>query len=139
MKKKKQNSQEIKLTNEIKVLEENLKDNLNNITWINELKEENDKLEEIREHKVKGALIRSRWQHVNSGEKPSKLFLNIENKNFISKHIRELKSDNKIIQDPKLILEEMRQFYEKLYMGHKNIKLDQSSLSHVREKLRKIC
>ena len=32
----------------------------------------------------------------------------------------------------------MRQFYEKLYMGHKNIELDQSSLSHVREKLRKI-
>ena len=61
-KKRKQNSKEIKLTNEIKVLEENLKDNLNNIKWINKLKEKNDKLEEIREHKLKGALIWSRWQ-----------------------------------------------------------------------------
>ena len=47
------------------------------------------------------------------GEKPSNFFLNLENKNYISKHIRELKIDNKTIRDPKEILEEMRLFYEK--------------------------
>ena len=137
-KKRKQNSEENKLSKEIKVLEETLKDNLNNNGWINELKETNDQLEEIREHKLKGALIRSRWQQSNKREKPSIFFLNLENKNYISKHIRELKIDNKIIQDPKQILEEMRLFYEKLYTDKNNIELEQSSLSHFKDKINKI-
>ena len=137
-KKRKQNSEENKLSKEIKVLEETLKDNLNNNGWINELKEKNDQLEEIREHKLKGALIRSRWQQSNMREKPSNFFFNLENKNYISKHIRELKIDNKIIQDPKQILEEMRLFYEKLYTGKNNIELEQSSLSHFKDKINKI-
>ena len=61
-KKRNQNTQEIKLTKKIKILEENLKDNINNTAWIKDLKEKNDRLDEIREHKLKGALIRSRWQ-----------------------------------------------------------------------------
>ena len=72
------------------------------------------------------------------GEKPSNFFLNLENKNYISKHIRELKIDNKTITDPKQILEEMRLFYEKLYTGKNNIELEQSSLSHVKDKITKI-
>ena len=32
----------------------------------------------------------------------------------------------------------MRQFYEKLYTGHKNIEFEQSSLSHIRDKIKQI-
>ena len=46
-------------------------------------------------------------------EKPNKLFLNLENNNYISKNIKELtNSNNKTITDPSKILEEIRVFYE---------------------------
>ena len=54
------------------------------------------------------------------GENPSSYFLNLENKIFISKHIRELTVDNESIKNPDQILEKMRQFYENLYKEQKN-------------------
>ena len=73
----------------------------------------NDKeneLEEIREYKLKGSLIRARWQQLSEGEKPSKFFLNLENRNFVSKHIRELKKESHSITKPNDILNEMKFF-----------------------------
>ena len=46
-----------------------------------------EELEEIREEKLRGSLIRTSVQCVDLNEKPSKFFLNLENKIFVSKHI----------------------------------------------------
>ena len=73
-------------------------------------------LEELRDIKLKGAFIRSRSQMISQEEKPNKLFLNLENNNFISKNIKELiNSEEKKITEPNEILEEMRVIYEHLY------------------------
>ena len=61
----------------------------------NFINKENE-LEEIREYKLKGSLIRARWQQLWESEKPSKFFLNLENRNFVSKHIREIKKEAKV-------------------------------------------
>ena len=95
-------------------------------------------LEEIREYKLKGALIRSRWQNINMGEKPTKTFLNLENNNSISKHIRELEVDNHSITQPEEILEEMRNFYGSLYQRRKHIDLEDTSFADIKSKLTKL-
>ena len=43
-------------------------------------------LESVRSKKLKGQLVRSRLQWLQDGEKPSKHFSNLENKNFIEKN-----------------------------------------------------
>ena len=94
------NEEEKKLNTKIEHLEKGLGENISNNEWIRELMEYKEKLENIREHKFKGALIRSRWQLSSMGEKPSKFFFNLENIFFISKHIRELKNGNNTILNP---------------------------------------
>ena len=69
------------------------------------------------------------------GEKPSSYFLNLENKFFISKHIRELTVNNKSIKNPDQILEKMRIFYENLYKEQKNTDIENTSLNPIKEKL----
>ena len=46
----------------------------------NKLKDLKNKLQEIRKIKLKGALLHSRAKITNFREKPSKFFLNLENK-----------------------------------------------------------
>ena len=80
------------------------------------IRHKEEELEKFRENKLNGSLIRSRFQHNTMGEKPLKYFLNLENKNFISKHIRDLKvKGGKTIQNPDSILKEMKFFYSDLY------------------------
>ena len=86
---------------------------------LQKLKIFNDKLIEARQEKLKGALIRSRAEWLELGEKPSKYFLNLENRNRINKMINEIKTDdNKIIKDQMKILDELRNFYKKLFSKH---------------------
>ena len=120
-KKRLQNNRETELKKQIEHLEGELIHQINNDIWVQKLKEKQIELEKIRDHKLQGDLIRSRWQFANLGEKPSKLFLNLEKNNLVSKHIRELKIGNKTINSPKNILEEMRNFYGHLYKK-KNIR-----------------
>ena len=72
------------------------------------------------------------------GEKPSKFFLNLENKNFVSKHIRDLKNENKTFKNPAEILEEMRKFYGRLYQKEDNIDISESSLRNIENNLPKL-
>ena len=53
--------------------------NINN--KLEELTNLNIQLQSIREEKLKGHQIRSRYQHIKDWEKPSKYFLNLEKKN----------------------------------------------------------
>ena len=137
-KKRNQNNKEITLKREIEILEKNLPDNINNETWTENLKRKKIELEEIRKYKLQGALFRSRWQNNCVGEKPSKIFLNLENKIFVSKHIRELKTENKVLRDPSDILEEMRTYYENLYRKQNNRDIENTSLNNMKERLPKL-
>ena len=90
-KKRIQNMEENKLDKKIEIAEEELildPTDLENREKLNGFK---NKLLEISEIKLKGALLHSRANITNFNKKNSKYFLNLENKNFVSKNIRELK------------------------------------------------
>ena len=72
-------------------------------------------LEALYDKKVEGIIIRSRARWHEHGEKNSKYFLNLENRNNIKKHIRKLFVSGAISTDPFEILNTERRFYEKLY------------------------
>ena len=126
------------LEKQIEHLEGELIHQINNDSWVQNLKEKQIELEKIRDHKLQGVLIRSRWQLDKLGEKPSKFFLNLENKNFVSKHIRELKLGNKTINNPNNILEEMSNFYGHLYKKKNVEEISGTSFKNIDNKLKKL-
>ena len=72
--------------------------------------------ENIIKIKTNGILVRSKAQWHEEGEKNTKYFLNLEKRNYNKKYIKRLINDNnEEITDPKLILEEEKLFYKKLY------------------------
>ena len=76
----------------------------------------NNSLIDLRQEKLNGAFIRSRAEWHELGKKPSKYFLDLENKNKINKTINEIQlDDNSTINDQHKILEELRKLYAKLY------------------------
>ena len=103
-------------------LEKNL---INTITYLeNDLNETNfgeldvlkTDLQDIRQEKLKGNLIRSRAEYIDKGERPTKDFCGLEKHNYISKTIQSLQKDGgtvRIGQDAKL--KETKQFYKNLY------------------------
>jgi len=48
----------------------------------------------IRLQKLKGSIIRSKGKWVEEVEKPTKYFLNLENRNFVSKLVAKVEKDN---------------------------------------------
>ena len=121
------------------MLEEELSLNREDIETFNNLKEAKNKLQEIREMYLKGALIRAQAQILNLSEKPTKFFLNLENDNFISKNIRELKlNDGSNVNKPDEILEEMWVFYSKLYDKQETIDIEETYFKAIGEKLPKL-
>ena len=137
-KKRKQNIRESQLTKEIEKMENHLAQKIENEIWIQDLENKKTELENIRNHKLQGSLIRSRWQFQSLGEKPTIFFLNLENKNYISKHIRELKKDNTSIHNPEDILEEMRNFYENLFKKKKNVEIGKTPFKNISKNLTKL-
>ena len=86
--KKKENIEMKSLISEIKVLETT--DPESNYDLI---KTKQDELKLFREKQLQGTLIRSRARWVEQGEKPTKYFCNLENRNFISKHVSSVFND----------------------------------------------
>ena len=73
-------------------------------------------LEELREKKIQGNILRSKAKWLEKGEKPSGYFLHLENKNYTSKLISRLIVDtDKEVSDTGEILKEQVKFYQKLY------------------------
>ena len=138
-KKRSQNMEENKINKKIELLEEEQildPTDLENKEKLIDLK---NKLQEIREIKLKGALLRSRANITNFNEKPTKFFLNLENKNFISKNIRELKlKDGSKIHKPGEILVEMSKFYTKLYSKQEAVDINNTSFKGIDDKLPKL-
>jgi exonuclease III len=84
--------------------------------YIDELEDLNLKLENIRSKKIQGSIVRSRANWYELGEKSSKYFLNLENKNYVNKTIQKLEmEDGRELTDIKDILNEQKLFYKKLY------------------------
>ena len=76
----------------------------------------NKQLEEIRTNKIKGTILRSKAKWIVEGEKATQYFLNLENRNFVSKLIPKLKLENgREINNTLDILDEQRKFYSTLY------------------------
>ena len=127
--KKKQNDQNEKLLAEkILKLEQNLTEDK-----MEELENLKLELTELRQIKVKGAVIRSRATNLLEGEKPTKYFCSLETHNYLSKIILKLETaDGKIITDQNDILKESELFYKNLYSN----KDDTSAEINVKEYLK---
>ena len=72
---------------------QNLEDNLveENIPKVEKLKQE---LNNLREDKMQGYLVRSRANIIENGEKPSQYFCNLESHNYYSKIINVIEQEN---------------------------------------------
>ena len=111
-KKRKNEADEIKLTREIEQLESN--PNLDQENMI-KLEEYKLALQELRENKLRGAIIRSRINWLQNGEKPSRYFTNLENRNFRAKRMSFLQQDTgNIVYEQRDLLEETKSFYKKI-------------------------
>ena len=109
--KRNQNDKENKLIKEIEYLENNL--TLNILTVL--IEDKKTELQEIRNIKLKGNMVRSHAQWLDEGERPTKKFCTLENKNFLDKTIKKIHDDNdKIVTDQKSILTTIGKYYTKL-------------------------
>ena len=64
---------------------------------------------------VRVAILRSKCQYYEEGEKASKNFYNLEKRNYISKTIYKLNVNGQIITSQKDILAEQKHFYKRIY------------------------
>ena len=129
-KKKEINETMIKIEQDIQKLEEmavntNLTENQNQ-----QLNSKKNELDQIISSKAEGAYIRSRAQNYEEGERNSKYFFNIEQRNSYKKSINKLKTpDNAITENQEIILAQMKAFYKDLYskqqLENSNIFLEQ--------------
>ena len=121
-KKKQTDNTEKKLISEITELEKQ------NDTNCPTLDEKRKSLQDIRTKKLEGLMIRSRAIWVDQGEKVTKYFCNLENRNYVSKCMPNLiKEDGSTTTSEKEVLNETKDFYEKLYKARnvKDINLNQ--------------
>ena len=99
------------------------------ISEYNQLRREWENLQDI---KTKGAIIRSKAQLVEEGEKNSKYFLNLEKRNYNRKCMKTIiNRDGLEVTDPKNILNEQANFFENLYTTRK---IDSISNTKIEEK-----
>ena len=86
-----------------------------------ELTEKKAAIEEINNQRANGAYIRSRAMYKVDGEKPTKMFCELEKYNGIQKFVPQLiveeenSSNVNTISDQKGVEKEIHDYYEKLY------------------------
>ena len=99
------------LENRIKTLEQNFKNEEDFYAYnLCELE-----LENIYDKKAEGAKIRSKCEWYQHGEKPTKLFLNLEKQKAINTTVRHSFDDDKVIADLKEIKACICKFYKNLF------------------------
>ena len=83
--------------------------------------EKNPILTDIRKEKIEGVMLRSRSRYQDLGEKPSKYFFNLENRNFVNKNMNKIiESDGTEYSETKEILKCQQKYYENLYSDISN-------------------
>ena len=119
--KRKRDRKEENLIKDIDHIEKNV--NLLHIRTL--LEDKKSELEDIRNEKLKGKMIRSRVQWLDEGERPSKFFCALENRNHINKTLKKLKlTDHNTIFDQKEILCEIHKYYKNLFSSKDDILTD---------------
>ena len=104
---------ELQLQTDLNNLEIDLDNGKDVKTEYNSIKAE---LEQINAYKANGVFIRSKASWIEDGEKNTKLFLQIEKRNFNSKYIKALQMDNgDIVKGKDKILAEEERYYKLLY------------------------
>ena len=93
--------------------------NLSQLTEL--LEDKKSELQEIRNHRLKGHMIRSRTQWLDEGERPTKYFCGLETKNYVNKTIKKLKVNDSIITDQTKIMEETKKYYQNLFSNKDQI------------------
>ena len=112
-KKKKENNEEKTIQDKINQIETDVENLHQNINKLEHLK---DQLQQLRSNKIEGIMVRAKSQWIKDGEKATRYFCNLENRNFVNKTVSFLdKGDSEIISDQKQILEEVHDFYKNLY------------------------
>ena len=125
---KQRNKTEIQLISDIENLEKmtNVNNNLNHDL----LSDKKVELEKLREYRLKGEQVRSRTQWLQHGEKPSKFFCSLENRNFTDKTFRNiLLEDGTILSEQGPILEHVKNYYQNLFKN-RDAKLDPIDLNN---------
>ena len=118
IKKKLSCKEEQGLEKEIKDLEDNINTNFSHIIneQFNTLAQKKDRLEEIRKAKIQGVMLRSRVRYEELGEKPTKYFFNLENRQFTNKVMNKIIDENgDEYTKTKDVLNCQKRFYENLY------------------------
>ena len=119
-KKKSESKYERELVDKIK----NLTDNLNE-ACLELLETKRTELQQLRDKRTEGMVIRSRVQWLQHGEKPSKYFCNLEKRNFVDRSMSCLeREDGQVIYEQEDILKEVSKFYQTLYTKQKVIEVD---------------
>ena len=125
-KRKCEQKRECEVECEIKQLTENV--NVNNIEKLESL---NAQLQELREKKIQGMMVRSRIKWAIDGEKPSKYFCNLENRNFVDRSMSVLERENgDMIFEQDEILSDVHDFYLHLYTERNVTDVDLDSVLH---------
>ena len=113
MQKKNRNKEENNLMKEIEKLEKNENKNKDEIVRLENKKAQ---LTEIRNNRMEGVLLRSKAKWIAEGEKISKYFCNMEKRHYVSKNMSKLTTENgEEVTDSKHIMNEVKEFYKKLY------------------------
>ena len=112
--KRNRNKKELQIMSDIENLEK-----VENLCNMNILEAKQRELQELREERIKGSLVRSRVQWLAEGEKHSKYFCSLERRNYLEKAIKcVIKPSGKICMEQKEILFEVKEFYKKLFKNN---------------------
>ena len=131
--KRKNEKEEHRLVQEIEILESD--PNIDNEKML--ILEQNKlKLQEYREIKLRGMIVRSRINWLDQGEKPSKYFCQLENRNYKAKRMCFLEQENgNIVYEQDELIEETKNFYKKLYEKRQVEVIDLNNLVNNQPKL----
>jgi len=119
-KNKNKNLAEKQLEKSIQILEDRITTGEIDPQILDELEESKEQLKQIRNIKMKGIMVRARAKYYEEGEKPTKYFLNLEKRNYVSKLITRLNTETGEIKDSKEILQTQKEFYKQLYSTKRN-------------------
>ena len=108
--------------------------NLKSVNGVSLIEKVNNKLDVINaelqielDKDFQGAVLRSKAKWYELGEKNTKYFLSLEKHNAIRKSMSSIITDQgDKINNPKLILQEQKTFYERLYKTNPNVKFERN-------------
>ena len=89
------------------------------------LYEKRKELYDVRKVKMEGAKVRSKARWINDGEKVTKYFCNMENRNYASKCMNSIRKENGTLITGQLeILNETMSFYKDLYSNRHTLDIN---------------